>query len=233
MAQRSTPSRGTGSGSSSRKGSGSTQVRRAKAAPVKKPFPWGFAAGAAVLAVLLIGVLVYAVSHAGSAAPSPLRDADKSIKGLQVVDGKLSQTHKQGPLTFAQSPPVGGAHNPVWETCKVYDAQIPKEHAVHSLEHGGVWVTYQPGLAADQVKVLKDLVGSDPYRMLSPYPGLKTPVSIQAWGRQLFVDSAKDARLSTFADAFTNGPQTPEKGSACAGGVTATGTAPVSAGAGG
>jgi len=218
-----------GQGGDAARGGGSG--RRPRAAPVKKPFPWGFAVGATVLAVLLAVVLGYAVKNAGSAAPSPLKDADKTVKGIQVASGTLSRVHKDGPLPYPQSPPVGGTHNQIWENCAIYTVPVPNEHAVHSLEHGAVWITYRPDLAPDQLKILTALAQADPKRLLSPYPGLKTPISIQAWGRQLFVSSATDPRLAKFADEFTDGPQTPERGASCSGGTSVTGSTPTTAAA--
>ena len=97
---------------------------------------------------------------------------------------------------------------------------------MHSLEHGGVWITYQPSLPAADIAKLAALVSSNTYRMLSPYPGLKSKISIQAWGRQVYVDSASDPRIATFAEKFTQGPQTPERGAACSGGTSTTGSTP-------
>jgi hypothetical protein len=52
--------------------------------------------------------------------------------------------------------------------------------------------------------------------MLSPYEGLGSPVSIQAWNHQLVVESADDPRLAAFADALTQDPDnTPEPGATC------------------
>jgi hypothetical protein len=55
--------------------------------------------------------------------------------------------------------------------------------------------------------------------MLSPFPGLKTAVSLQAWGRQIFVDSATDSKVDKFLNAYTQGPQAPENG-VCQGNTT-------------
>jgi hypothetical protein len=97
---------------------------------------------------------------------------------------------------------------------------------VHSLEHGAVWITYRPDLPADQIAVLSALVEANPsYRMLSPYPGETSPVSLQAWGRRLAVPSATDPRVQRFVDDYTDGPQTREKGAQCSG-VDQPGTAP-------
>jgi hypothetical protein len=49
--------------------------------------------------------------------------------------------HTAGEVDYAQNPPVGGAHNPVWQNCGFYDKPIRDESAVHSLEHGAVWTS--------------------------------------------------------------------------------------------
>jgi hypothetical protein len=207
--------------------------RRTPAPPVKKPFPWGVVAVSAVLGLLLVGILVYAATNQGAGFQSALKKADASVKGVKVYDG-LKRTHVDGPVTYAQKPPVGGAHNAVPQQCQVYPSAIADEHAVHSLEHGAVWITYAPSLKAADVAKLKALVEGNPYRMLSPYEGQKKPIALQAWGRQVFVDSPSDKRVNEFLDAYTSGPQAPEQGAACSG-TTETGplkaTAPKSSAA--
>ena len=196
--------------------------RRQPPPPVKKPFPWGTVALAGVVGLLLLGILVYAVANQGSGYVDALGKADKSVPGVHKVS-KLARDHVQTPVTYSQHPPVGGKHNPVWENCAVYSAPVANEHAVHSLEHGAVWVTYRPDLAAAQVATLRAKVEGNPYRLLSPYPGLTSPVSLQAWGRQIFVNSASDPKVEQFLAAYTQGPQAPEPGSACSGGTSETG----------
>lgn len=215
--------------SSSRPGSGRGNApsgggRRRPPPPVKKPFPWGVVAVATVLGLLLAGILVYAITNQGAGFVDPLKRADSSVPGVQKI-GKLDRGHVDTAVTYAQSPPVGGKHNPVWENCGVYTSPIANEHAVHSLEHGAAWLTYRPDLPAAQVSILKAKVAGRPFRLMSPYPGLKTVVSLQAWGRQLFVDSVSDKRIDAFLSAYAQGPQAPERGT-CDGGTSATGPLP-------
>ena len=191
-------------------------------------FPWGILVGATALAVALVSVLAYAVLNTGSAAPDQLRSAEGAVPGLEVAQTPPGQAHEPGALDYDRSPSWGGPHNPAWSTCtgQVYDEPVPEEHATHSLEHGAVWITYQPDLPTEQVQALEQLVEGADYRLLSPFPGQDDPISIQAWGRQLVVDDASDDRLQTFAEEFTNGPQTPERGATCASGTRATGEDP-------
>ena len=51
---------------------------------------------------------------------------------------------------------MGGDHFARWLACDVYDEEVPAELAVHSLEHGAVWVTYDPELPAEQVVYVGD-----------------------------------------------------------------------------
>jgi len=133
--------------------------------------------------------------------------------------------HVVGRIDYRESPPLGGAHNVVWQNCGIYDAPIHNEHAVHSLEHGAVWITYRPDLPADQIAMLKS-VASDDFMLLSPYPGLSAPVVASAWNHQITLDGASDPKLKAFIAEYKNNPQTtPEFGAPCAGGTGASATA--------
>ena len=140
----------------------------------------------------------------------------------------LTNNHVRGHVTYKVSPPVGGDHNPVWQNCAgdVYPAQIANEHAVHSMEHGAVWVTYRPDLPAAQVNALATRVQDRPYMLMSPYPTLDAPISLQAWGFQLKADDAADPAIDAFIRAH-RAKGSPEPGATCSGGVTDTGTTPL------
>ena len=200
------------------------RARGRKPAPVKKPFPWGFAAGVAALVLFLGSILAYAATHVSIGDHTSLKYAQSQVSGLDNSSG-LARNHVQGKFIDYpdqdSTPPVGGNHNPTWQTCQVYTTPIANEHAVHSLEHGAVWVTYNPDkLSKTDTATLKKTVGDDPYHLMSPYPGLKTAISLQAWGERLMVDKVSDKRIKEFLKLFTQGPQTPEENATCTGGTT-------------
>lgn len=154
------------------------------------------------------------VAAAATAAPTAAAAND----GIQTFSN-LSRDHQEGSITYPQVPPVGGPHNPVWMNCGIYDKPIPNENAVHSLEHGAVWITYQPDLPEASVEVLRGLVRGHDHVLLSPYPGLPAPVVASAWGVQLRATGADDPRLAKFVATYENGPQTPEPGAPCSGAI--------------
>lgn len=156
-------------------------------------------------------------SSAASPSASTLADTS-SIEGVKFYEN-LSSEHVTTQVTYPQSPGVGGDHSARWTNCGIYTKPVQEMQAVHSMEHGAVWVTYRPDLPADQVKALTDLVGSNTYVLLSPYPGQESPVTATAWGVQLTLDSASDDRLPDFLRTYVQGEQTPEPGAPCTGGV--------------
>lgn len=201
-----------------------TRARTRKPAPVKKPFPVGFAIGAVVLTLALGSIITYSAKHQGLGDTSSLTYARAQIDDLKQID-VVSSNHKPGPQSYPDVesvPPTGGDHNVVPQSCQVYDKPIANEHAVHSLEHGAAWLTYDPSLPAKDIATLKKLADGDPYRMMSPYPGLKRKISLQAWGEQVFIDKVSDSRIKRFLELFAGGPQAPERNAACQG-TTATG----------
>jgi Protein of unknown function (DUF3105) len=193
---------------------------------------WGPIAVFAAVAALAIGIIGYAgwQVHQNSRTFDERAADIGGVVNYRNGDSSLKQPgqHAWGPLTYKQSPPIGGKHNPNWQNCMgdVYDAQIANEHAVHSMEHGAVWVTYNPDkLSKDQVEVLAKKVRGKDYTLMSPYPSLDKPISLQAWGYQLKLDNVNDKRIDEFIGLMRQAAAI-EKGVQCSGGITETGTTP-------
>jgi Protein of unknown function (DUF3105) len=167
---------------------------------------------AAVVAAVLVvgGGITAAVLHGGGATVS--------LSGVQSFSG-LTRNHVTGTVNYPQTPPVGGDHDPTWLNCGTYTAPVRNENAVHDLEHGAVWITYQPDLDQADVSKLTKFATGQTYLDLSPYPGLPAPVVASAWGKQLKLTSASDPRLAAFVKKYKQGPQTPEPGAPCTGGT--------------
>ncbi|MPQ99179.1 DUF3105 domain-containing protein [Modestobacter sp. I12A-02628] len=164
------------------------------------------------LAALALAGCTSTVDGAASAAAV-------SVGGTRVADYAAGQQHRTTSVDYAESPPVGGPHDPQWADCTgtVYAVVIRPENAVHSLEHGAVWVTYDPDVAsAEDVATLTELVEGRSGLFLSPYPDQAAAVSVQAWNHQLRTASAADPRIGQFADLLTYNPETtPEPGATC------------------
>jgi hypothetical protein len=223
------PAKGT---ASPRSGAGAAGARGGKAGAkggrtrppvnvVAPQRPWGLIAAAVAVVVFAAAVITYAVVQVNESNANRVESPDE-IEGLQTFDAyEDPQDHVETPVDYAESPPVGGPHAPPpnWADCTgtVYDVDIRHENAVHSLEHGAVWITYNPDeVSGADVDTLAALVENESGRMLSPYAGLDSPVSIQSWGHQLKVDSVGDLRLEQFADLLTlNNEFTPEPGASC------------------
>lgn len=165
-----------------------------------------------MIALLIVGLI------AGVTIVVLASRKNDSIAGVKTF-GKLTQNHVQTDVKYPQVPPVGGDHSPVWLNCGIYNAAVKNENAVHAIEHGAVWVTYQPGIGDAQIAALKAAVGGKSYTVLSPYPGQPSPVTVSAWSTQLNLDSATDPRLANFIAKYMQGPQTPEPGASCTGGT--------------
>lgn len=142
--------------------------------------------------------------------------ASVDIPGV-VVERAGSRNHRQGHIDYpAKKPPSGGDHNPSPLTCGFYDQQPPDEYAVHSLEHGAVWIAYDPSTSATDVSMLRAFAKQD-HVIVSPYAGMAAPITLVAWEHRLELQSVNDPRLKQFVDAYRNASTAPEAGAACAG----------------
>jgi len=186
----------------------------------QRTIPWGGIAFFGVIGVIAIIAIGYAVVQAQPDKKSSASSdsAKASLTGL-IQKNEPNRNHVSGSVKYDSTPPMGGDHDPMWQNCdgRVYDKALRNENAVHSLEHGAVWITYKPDLAGQEVDKLKSKVNGTDYTLMSPYPGLDAPIVLSAWGKQLKLQNASDGRVDAFLKAFVKGPQTPEPGAACTG----------------
>ncbi len=177
---------------------------------------WLITAVPGIIVVALLVALIRGSFEPASSAPQ----IPAGPSGTRTFSG-LERNHVPGSVTYQQVPPVGGNHSPIWAICGVYNTAIPSELAVHAMEHGAVWVTYDAtALSAAEIHDLEHLVQANyvsPERfvLLSPFQGLPTPVVVSAWGRQLPLANSTDARLVEFIHDFAGGAQAPEPGNPC------------------
>jgi hypothetical protein len=157
--------------------------------------------------------------------PEPAGAVDESeIEGV-IFFPEQSRNHEDGEIEYEHDAPPGGAHSDAWQNCGIYDEPLAEEPVVHSLEHGAVWVAYQPDFPAQQVEMLRNIVraelqaGIEPLVLLSPQPGLEAPIVATAWRVQLQLDDAADVRLPLFLQKYQTGPYTPEPGAPCSNGI--------------
>ena len=168
--------------------------------------------GGAIVAIIAAFIVVVALDFRSGAAGGP-------PSGVQDIDVGEAGQHTEGEVNYDQSPPAGGVHNPAWQNAGYYSEPIRNETAVHTMEHGGVWITYRPELPQGQVDELREIADSRECVLVSPYPDLGPPVVASAWGKQIELEGADDPALNRFIGTYLRGEQTPEPGAACTGGV--------------
>ena len=178
-------------------------------------------AGALVVAAVVVSSFVFAPRPIPAATYGALDSTGAKIEGVETFDNET--THVEGPVDYPQNPPAGGPHNPYWLNCGVYDQPQQNENAVHSLEHGAVWVTYDAAkVSGDELDALKAQLPST-YVVLSPYEGLPSPIVLSAWNAQLRLDSATDPRIPQFFEEYWRNQGVPEPTSPCTGAIDGPG----------
>lgn len=171
----------------------------------------------AVVGLLVVGGLAFGIYRWNR--DQQLNTVPDGVRNFEYAGsdhtGSLEET-----VAYEESPPVGGRHapSPYWQNCGFYDGPIQNESAVHSMEHGAVWITYSPDLPAEQIEVLRDKADQS-YILVSTYEDQAAPVVASSWNHQLELEGAEDERLDQFIRSFREGPDTPERGAVCSGGV--------------
>lgn len=99
-------------------------------------------------------------------------------------------------------PPTSGDHSlPLpWQA---YDQPIPDVNIIHNLEHGGIYISYQPNLPAEQVSRIKALF-TKPYSkpdfqpikaLIAPRSANDAPIIMSSWRRSMKLQTFDEQKM--------------------------------------
>ncbi|MEU6458470.1 DUF3105 domain-containing protein [Streptomyces sp. NPDC047065] len=204
------------------------EMRRAEEARERRNRILTIAVSTLVVAGLVVGGVFLVRGQSDDSSDDTASDGKNSGKfvtgkdGVKTWDGDLARNHVTKKVSYPVDPPVGGDHNQVWMNCNgdVYTKPLNNENAVHSLEHGAVWVTYTDKAPKADVEKLAAKVKKTPYSLMSPDEKQQDPIMLTAWGHQRTVTGADDPNVDKFFEKFVQGEQTPEPGAACTNGLS-------------
>ena len=187
---------------------GSKKKRLPKSQAQPSPWPKRLIAAAGIgIVLLLVAVVLF--------SPKPIRGVPDGTELVAVA----AAVHVEGDIHEESEVPAGGAHAPIWQNCGFYDTPIRSENVVHSLEHGAVWISFDPTLPPDDIDRLRGFSRPLDKVLISPVPGQEALIIVTAWGAQLKLDDAGDRRLEQFVNEFEGSRDAPEPGGRCTGGV--------------
>ena len=169
----------------------------------------------ALLGVLFSAALISCSSGESEPVEVSTEEMLEEVEYLVIT----SREHTDENVDYPTIPPAGGNHLGIWHTCGIYKVELLDEAAVHSLEHGAVWVTYKPEIAKEEIIKLTIMLSSRSKILLSPHPEQISPIVATAWGRRLEIESSNDLRLEKFVDFFVDGEAAPEAGITCDRGI--------------
>jgi hypothetical protein len=190
--------------------------REARAKRNRRIVIWSAVAGGIAVVALLVTSIVLTPQPVAYSAGGEGAEID----GVETFDNE--SLHVEGTVDYPQTPPAGGEHNQVWLNCGVYDEPVPNENAVHSMEHGALWVTYDPSLSDGELEALEAKLPST-YVVLSPFEGLPSPIVLSGWNTQLQIEDADDPRIAQYFEEYWKSQDVPEPGALCTGGLDAPG----------
>lgn len=170
----------------------------------------GFLTLGALAFALVVVVAIIIVNRPNSGAGDA---SDASLRGEARDTGEASHTTDPRLLVILPGePPTGGPHFAVPQSVGIYDQQVPDGAAIHSLEHGMVWISYNPGKINDATKrQLRDLGNKyDDDVVVSPRPENAMAIAAASWGRLLKLDAFDKGQLEAFIE--TNRNRSPEPG---------------------
>lgn len=174
------------------------------------------------------GVLLVSKMGAGTQKEDATKPekVSKEVAGTEVFS-IVSREHIESGTpgsNYNSDPPTSGPHWPNDANKGIYDKELPDKQLIHNLEHGFIWISYQPGNAdlqsstssagikgatQEEVNQLKSIVEKDGWKIvMEPRAKDQAKIVLAAWGRVLKLDGFDQKRVKDFISSYRNrGPE--------------------------
>ena len=154
---------------------------------------------------ILTTAFVFLIASAvGNAEVQPAPPKKVEPPGQEVP--LLGNTHIQKPtdphVPYNSVPPTSGPHLHHIANWGVSKTPIANELQVHNLEDGGVMIQYNCKNCDAMIAQLEKFAAKYKRVIVAPYPAMKTPIALTAWGRIDTLDTLDEARIERFVQAY-------------------------------
>jgi hypothetical protein len=185
--------------------------RARRAASIRRTFTSFGIAAAAVAAITLFRSLQGPNDIPGSAIRAAEAAGCTTVEQPAATAPSALHLSPGQPYDYKDKPATSGYHDPspLPNAPKVYDTQPPETRAVHSLEHGAVFIYYLPGadgeLPQAVIDRLANIARGDTATFLAPYPTLtpETALTLTAWNRRQSCPASQSGEGLSASDAAT------------------------------
>lgn len=112
-------------------------------------------------------------------------------------------------VSYQTNPPTSGDHLGQAQDWGIYSREIDDKAVVHSLEHGGIWISYKE--INDEDKSILESVAKENSQsvIVSPRSENDAKIAVVSWGKMMKFDKADKALIQKYINTYKN--QSPEK----------------------
>lgn len=146
--------------------------------------------------------LLVLVIYAGVAIS---RRADATRPGEEIsYQGKQHISAGEDHVAYNSNPPTSGPHYGSPADWGVYGYELVDENVLHSLEHGGIWISYT-GID-EETKGKLEAIGRrySGRTVVSPRAANDAPIAIASWTRLLKLHAFDEEQILAFIKQNTN-----------------------------
>jgi len=175
---------------------------------VKKVRNWGLVFGA-----IFVGFFAYIQLN----KKTPEEIAFESEVKESSLEGRVEAFEIEGrghvessvDVNYQTNPPTSGDHLAEAENWGIYTKEIDDKAAVHSMEHGGIWISYDD-ISKEDIKVLETIGKQNSQStVVSPRAANDMHIVITSWGKMMKTDQVDAPLIQKYIDTYKN--QSPEK----------------------
>jgi hypothetical protein len=151
-------------------------------------------------------IIAMILGIAGLSSAQPPSPETKSFVPPGKEVPSLGNDHLKTPsdshIPYNSTPPTSGPHLSYIAKWGVSKTPIADELQVHNLEDGGVMIQYNCQNCDVLVARLEKFADKYNKVIVAPYPKMKTPIALTAWGRIDTMDQPDEARIERFIKAY-------------------------------